>query len=69
MEKVEDGNLDVDQEMELLGEGREGPIAVCDCFEEIVDPDGGVGRFGGGGFDALVIDLPAFRIVDDILVS
>lgn len=55
--------------MELLGEGREGPIAVCDCFEEIVDPDGGVGRFGGGGFDALVIDLPAFRIVDDILVS
>ena len=44
VEEIEDVDLNVNDEAQLLGKGRQGPISVSDGFEEIIDADGGVGR-------------------------
>ena len=45
MKLVEDGNLNINQETQLLTEACKRAVAVGDSLEEIVDSDGCFGRF------------------------
>ncbi len=69
MEALKDCDLYVDQESELSRERCQGFVAVSDCFKEVVDSDGGVGRFGSTLVDAVVVYLAATRRVYNVLIS
>jgi hypothetical protein len=69
VEEVENGDLDVNQKPEFLGERSQCTVVVGSRFKQIVDTDGGFGWFGMTETDAVVVEFEVIRGFDDFLVA
>jgi hypothetical protein len=69
MEEVENGDLDVNQKSEFLGERCQGTVVVGTRFKQIVYTDGGFGWFGVAETDAIVVEFEVIRGFDNFFVA